>query len=237
MTPDLSSPTGGVAAHVDPATLSGLPNVIGQDRLQKYAVACGGDFSKAVRLYTWNVEASAAFLGAFAALEVGLRNAMHTRLTAQASTASWWTQLQFSSDDEDLIDQALRELNRKKPGAWTPGHLVAELRFGFWVGLLANKYHSRFWEKGLTQAFPGYPTGSRRAYLHESFDRLRLLRNRAAHHEPIHARDLMIDHKLMCELAGYLDVDLEAWIESHTRLPAVVAGRGTTLTTTRPTSF
>lgn len=223
--------------HVDPATLPGLPIVIGQDRFEKYLRTCRGDQTQALRLYSWNVEASAAFLGAFAALEVGLRNALHRELSNQASSSSWWMKLEFTGGDDELIDNALGELEPRKRGAWTPGHVVAELRFGFWVGLLANRNHKRFWEAGLIRAFPHYPTTGRRDYLHEAFERLRLLRNRAAHHEPIHARDLMVDHALMCELAGFIDPDLQTWIKTHTRLPSVVMERGRTLSAARPTRF
>lgn len=172
-----------------------------------------------------------------AALEVGLKNSLHRELSAQASSPSWWRHLQFTGGDDDLIDKALDEIEKRKQNIWTPGHVVAELRFAFWVGLLANRNHARFWEAGLVNAFPHYPTTRRRDYLHESFERLRLLRNRAAHHEPIHARDLMIDHELMCELAGYIDPDLQMWIKTHTRLPTVVAGRNLTLTAARITRF
>lgn len=231
-----SAPSGGIA-HVDPAELSGLPTVIGQDRFLKYLNQCRGDQAQALRLYSWNVEASAAFLGAFAALEVGLRNALHRELSTQASTPSWWAKLEFTGGDERLIDEAIEDLKQRKRDAWTPGHVVAELSFGFWMGLLGNRYHQRFWEAGLKRAFPHYPTTKRRDYLHASFERLRLLRNRAAHHEPIHARDLLVDHALMCELAGYIDPDLHLWIRTHTRLPSVVMGRGLTLTAMRPTRF
>jgi hypothetical protein len=34
------------------------------------------------------------------------------------------------------------------------GHVVAELNFGFWIGMLANRYHQRLWEKNLYTRSP-----------------------------------------------------------------------------------
>lgn len=221
---------------VDPANLPGLPSIVGADRFAPYLLAEGNDHGRAARLYAWNVEASAGLLGAFAALEVGLRNAMHDSLTGMFQRSDWWHQAPLSISDRDEAMEAEDYVDRRKgAGNWGAGHVVAELKTSFWEGLLVNKYHASFWEKGLSSAFPHYQ--GRRDGLRVRMERLRLLRNRAAHHEPIFARDLNIDHRYMCELASFVAPDLETLVASHSRLPGIVAARAQTIGGARPTRF
>lgn len=221
---------------VDPAILTSLPRTIGIDRFAPYLADREGNPEEAVRLYAWNVEASAAVLGAYAALEVGLRNAMHDALGVTFGRIDWWEAAGLSLLDLNQIRSAEDYLDKRKgPGSWGAGHVVAELKASFWEGLLANRYHAALWERGLRRAFAHY-TG-RRSALRERMERLRLLRNRAAHHEPIFARDLGVDHRFMCELAGFVSPDLETWIASHSRLPSVIVGRTATVNGSRPSRF
>ncbi|WP_248704733.1 hypothetical protein [Curtobacterium sp. MWU13-2055] len=221
---------------VDPATLTSLPQTIGTDRFAPYLVARSGNPDEGIRLYTWNVEASAALLGAYAALEVGLRNAIHDQLRATFNRDDWWEAAPITYADLQEVRSAEGYLDQRKgPGSWSAGHVVAELKTSFWEGLLVNRYHASLWETGLKQAFPHY--AGRRSDLRARMERLRFLRNRAAHHEPIFARDLSIDHQYMCELAGYVSLDLATWIASHSRLPSVIVSRSQTILGARPSRF
>lgn len=222
--------------HIDPATLSSLPDIVGSDRFAPYLAAQDGSEAEGLRLYAWNIEASAGLLGAFAALEVGVRNAIHGRLTGVFARADWWTQAPLRASERGQIADAAAYLDRRRGvGCWSPGHLIAELRASFWESLLVNRYHASLWERGLSEAFPNY--SGRRAELRSRMERLRLLRNRAAHHEPIFARDLMVDHGYICDLAGYVSADLRTWITSHSRLPGIVADRPATISGQRTPRF
>lgn len=201
-----------------------------------YLAAQGGVQAQGLRLYTWNVEASAALLGAYAALEVGLRNAMHDQLSTSFGRPDWWQAAALSANDLDQVDEAAAYLDRRKgPGTWGPGHVVAELKTSFWEGLLVNRFHAALWNQHLEHAFPNY--SGRRSDLRSRIERLRLLRNRATHHEPIFARDLNIDHQYMCELASFVAADLRLWIASHSRLPGVITSYGATVGGSRPSRF
>ncbi|MEV8213321.1 hypothetical protein [Leifsonia sp. NPDC077715] len=190
----------------------------------------------ALRLYTWNIEASAALLGTASAMEVGVRNAMHHRLTEMFGRVDWWAAAPLRFGELDQVRNAAMYLDRRKgPGAWTTGHVIAELRASFWEGLLVNRYHASLWERGLSTAFPHF-TG-RRSNLRTRMERLRLLRNRAAHHEPIFARDLQVDYAYLCDVAGYVSPHLHAWIASHSRLPEIIAERPATIAGRRTARF
>lgn len=102
------------------------------------------------------------------------------------------------------------------------GKVVAELSFGFWWSLLADEYNRTLWEPCLRHAFDGRV---RRRRLHRELDELRRLRNRIAHHEPIHARDLATDMERLVDTAGRISAVLRDHVEQTTRVPEVLAVR------------
>jgi hypothetical protein len=99
------------------------------------------------------------------------------------------------------------------------------LPFGFWVSLLGsgNSYDQRLWRTALYRAFPGYHGG--RHALHRKLDFLRVLRNKIAHHAPIHHRHLDADHEAIMTVLGYIDAPLAALVARYSSVPAVLASR------------
>lgn len=87
--------------------------------------------------------------------------------------------------------------------------------------MLASRYHQRMWEKTLVHAFPYY-TGLRRS-LHGDLERLRKLRNRIAHHEPVFDRNLAIDHQIICSLIGYIEPEAKIWVMNNSRIAEILA--------------
>ena len=57
---------------------------------------------------------------------------------------------------------------------------------------------------------------------HRALDRLRLLRNRVAHHEPIFEQSLVEDYHRILDVAGWISADVRGWIERHSRVPALL---------------
>ncbi|MFC5123656.1 hypothetical protein ACFPRL_09645 [Pseudoclavibacter helvolus] len=57
---------------------------------------------------------------------------------------------------------------------------------------------------------------------------LNYVRNRAAHHEPVHARDLRRDRRLALDLAGWIAEDAREWITDVSSLSNVIAQRPST---------
>ncbi len=80
---------------------------------------------------------------------------------------------------------------------------MAELTFGFWRYLLARKHHTDLWVPGLHRAFPNLLDAARkRREAEDRLEHLHFLRNRVAHHEPIHRRTLLKDYGELLDLAG-----------------------------------
>ncbi|GAA0434489.1 hypothetical protein Acor_08950 [Acrocarpospora corrugata] len=108
------------------------------------------------------------------------------------------------------IADAAKQVTRAGLSA-APDRIVEELSFGFWVSLLGsgNNYDQHLWRPALYRAFPGWR--GRRRDLHLKLDYLRVLRNKIAHHAPIHHRHLTVDHDRVLECLGYVDAGLARW--------------------------
>jgi hypothetical protein len=201
-----------------------LERLVHPERLAPLLLETNGDLRKAINLYAWSIEISAAFWGSFHMLEVSFRNALHGQLTLLAGQEDWWLKQSNLLHDfeKDEIAKAISRATRIHAQS-TPGHVVAELGFAFWVGLLANGYHNSLWQNRLERAFPHF--SGLRTELHFNLDRLRKLRNRIAHHEPIHDRDLRRDNELIYFILGYIEPAVAAWVDELSRIPEVLSQR------------
>ena len=180
--------------------LDALVASLSPERIATYMVATRGDREKAMRLYTWNTAASAAFYGPLQGLEVVLRNAMHRELVAFYGL-DWYgnTACGFDAGTLRRIEAAKDDLRRDGYPV-DPPHLVAALPFGFWVALLGRggragglgapkrNYEMTLWRPCLHKAFHNAKVS--RVQAHHPLDYLRTFRNRIAHHEPIFTRHL-----------------------------------------------
>lgn len=213
-----------------------LTRLLNADRLATYVRACHGDQDAALRLYAWNVEVASAFWGSFNVLEVALRNAIHAKLSTLASQEDWWNaQIGLHQFEQRRVTDAIGAARRAKGTAVVPGHIVAELSFGFWTGLLANRYHQRLWVPALHGAFP-HLVGPRRE-LHRKQESLRKLRNRIAHHEPIFARNLTADHDRLLDILGAISLVAVDWVTQNSRVPQTISRRNDVVTGTQSTTF
>lgn len=185
-----------------------------------YLAACEGDPERAIELYDWNVKVSSAFFESIHYLEVGLRNVMDEALSA-AFGSTW-----LSPASPVLTDRSRKSIAiaLKHAGGTTAPHgkIVAELPFGFWWSLLADEYNRPLWQPALRHAFEA-PV--RRRKLHAELDDVRRLRNRIAHHEPIHGRDLEADLARVVDLAGRVGAALGPHIAVTSRVPQVLANK------------
>jgi hypothetical protein len=204
-----------------------LQGIASDARLGPYLGAFGGDRRAAARLYAWNIQVSSAFQAPLGCLEVACRNAMHQRLAGLFGRDDWWVapDLRLHYTANHIVTDAIAEVQRRG-NPLTPGRVIAELPFGFWVSLLGSgtDYETRLWRPALRRAFPGYR--GRRPPLHQELDEARKLRNRIAHHEPLHRRDLAADHARVMRLLAYISPGYAAWVAEHDRVPEVLAARG-----------
>ena len=166
-------------------------------RLSSFLRQTNGDIPFALRLYEWNAHLSASVFELLGHVEVVIRNSMHRELVQwhleKFGNENWFTNehglfVSRAMTDISVAIERVRRRNREISG----DRIVSELNFGFWRFLLAKQYRTTLWPSALKNAFPQLETngvvilGSRLTSLHG-------LRNRIAHHEPIHTRDLSSD--------------------------------------------
>ncbi|WP_322747278.1 MULTISPECIES: hypothetical protein [unclassified Frankia] len=168
------------------------------------------------------MEISAAFHESLGLLEVVLRNALHDQLTVWHGQTGrrdhWYDDPVGILEAHRRHDIAATRVRLQREGkAVAPGRIIAELSFGFWRYLLTRRYEATLWTPALRHAFPGLrPT--RRASVYAPTNDLVRLRNRIAHHEPIHNRPLATLQDDIFLVAGYIDPAVEAWIRGLSRV-------------------
>jgi hypothetical protein len=126
-----------------------------------------------------------------------------------------------------LVDQIVRARAQATRNGKNPeihGKVVAELTFGVWRYMLAATYQTTLWAPALRRAFPHLGSQKREA-VYTPVDHLNALRNRIAHHEPIHRQNLEARHKELLRVARWIDPAAAAWIEQTSRVPQVLAAR------------
>jgi hypothetical protein len=201
---------------------------ISELRFRSYLEASGGDHDRAVALYSWNVQISAAFLETLCHLEVLFRNSIDRQFPDSDPTAAlsilradcWLSDpALLTSDSREKVNDAIARLERvgKRP---TRGRVIASLSFGFWHALFAGVYED-LWRTRLASGFP-HGNGRRRQVAGLAGQLLHF-RNRIAHHEAIFPGSLGERHDEVLELASLMDVDAGTYISALSRVPTLLA--------------
>lgn len=207
------------------------------DRLRSYLAAASGDLAAAIDLYDWNAEVGGALHEDIGRLEVVFRNSLDETLVAYGSSqgwpAVWYRRRQLFPGKhgaralEDI--ETARTRATRRGAAETHGKVIAELSFGFWRFLCTPPYLTSMWVPALAGAFPNHPKqGDPRAVRKDVDDRIQrihFLRNRIAHHEPIHQRDLQRDIDSIIELTGWICADTREWVTRSSRATEVLQRR------------
>lgn len=208
------------------------------ERLSSYLQASGGDLKAALKLYEWNTFMSGALHEDIGRVEVVLRNALDQALTVHGQNSGWptaWYQRQslfpgkHGQRAQADINTARDRATRRNTVPEAQGKVVAELTFGFWRFLCTGPYLTSLWVPALAAAFPNHPDPDDprrvRADVDDRVQRVHFVRNRVAHHEPIHHRDWQRDHGGMIDLLGWICTETAEWAASLSRVDAVLAVR------------
>ena len=216
----------------DPASVACLPARLGDARLAPYLARYRGDTRLAIRLHAWNAELSSVFWGPIGLLEVTLRNAIHDRLRA-GRPDDWWNHsdlVRMTEREERALARAIDKLAYAGNYHPTADDVVASTAMGLWVGLLdtgyardpLRDYETALWAPRVKDAFP-YRGELGRRQVHAKLNRVRVFRNRIAHHEPIYYKDPRGIRDLVLECLGLFDPDLQRYAAASQRIDAVLA--------------
>lgn len=211
--------------------MEGLRTSLGDARFSRYRKHYAGNDVYALRLYHWNTTVSAAMWGPICVLEVALRNAIHTQMIEARGRDDWWNDkfLCLCQDERRSITSARERLASLRIENPTADQVVATMSFGFWTGLLGAgrprdpgySYETALWQPRLHRAFPNKGNLGRK-YIYAELEKVRALRNRIAHHEPIFAAPLQTLFHQTATLAGLISTGLEDYIRAHSRALEVI---------------
>lgn len=193
-----------------PGAVADLLKALSEPRFQTYLTQANGDPEMGMRKYVWNAALASGLHGPVHILEVVLRNAVHDRLK-HVRGASWFDLPNLLKGPEAAMVNEARSYIATRGEPATPDKIIAELSFRFWVGIFSRKY-DRLWISSLQAVFDPRPV---RHELHEKLDRLRTLRNRMAHHEPILHRHLMADLADIKQIVGSISPAVLDWLNWH----------------------
>lgn len=201
------------------------------ERLGSYMVAADGDLELAFTLYEWNMRASAAVLTTTGMVEVLVRNALDEQLMGWARDRhqgrSWFDAAPLDQQGRNDVAKARERASRHGRTPEVHGKVVAELSLGFWRYLVASRYLTSMWIPATHAAFPhgAQDLRRRRSDTETRLQRLLFVRNRAAHHEPIHRRDLSMDLRAAVELSAWICPDAAAWVADKSSIRQLVHER------------
>ena len=177
-------------------------------RLTKYLAATNNDPHRALRLYALNTRVSAEFLADLHYVEIALRNRFDEQLTLTFG-ASWFDQPGFKAllplRSMDILRTARSKAAKHLPAGTPvkPGKVIAELSFGFWLTLTNPSFEHTLWVPCLHKAFRPRRVPARSAF-NAMLEKLRVLRNRVAHHEPIFHLNLQLQHRVLADVCRLL---------------------------------
>ena len=202
--------------------------VISIERLQGYGSTADTDLPGTVANYLWNIALCEAFYPLLNGVEVALRNRVHAAMTMHTGK-QWWMERNskyLRPYEIELAQRAISRLRKKSKRQPRVGEIVAELMLGFWVALFDPEYEQTYWHgNGLKAVMPYAPRSELgchkiRARLH----RIRDLRNRVFHHEPIwHWLHLSALHEEILETTRWLSGDWWRALLINDRFDAVHA--------------
>ncbi|UHQ19585.1 Abi family protein [Lysobacter sp. KIS68-7] len=201
--------------------MSILEDALSLERFGRYLAWAGGDRSAAIELYTLNTRISESLYTPLQMLEVALRNRIH-RVLAEMRGEDWMLHAcnLFGDHQPRQVAEAIDHIARagRDPIA---SRVVAALSLGFWTAMFGRAYEET-WREGLYRiARREDGKHLRRKDLSTPLMRIRELRNRIAHHEPVIHWDLYKTNNQLMQILHWLSPPAARWCEAHSRFAHV----------------
>lgn len=198
-----------------------IKNALSAARISTYEAATTvvPQLSGALALYAWNSQVSAAMLSPLHMCEVVIRNAISDALTAEYGEQWPWNHAFEMSLPTSGKFNMRAHLTAKRKGKPTAGKVIPELAFVFWEKMFTGRFDGQIWNKHLKNVMPNinatWNTQVARGEINKDLNKIRGLRNRIAHHEPIFNRVLANDFQLIEKLINFRCPITAAWMVQH----------------------
>lgn len=182
-------------------------------RLDRYMHMAKGDLKLALAFHNWNTALGSSLHLPLQIFELSFRNCLHDSLSGRFGHD--WYDSQFAildADGQRTVTVAKDKLIKQGRPISSPP-VIAQFTFGFWLNLLKRRYETPFWIPAIKNGFTHAPKPVMRQATFDAVDKIRNLRNRIAHHEPIYTRDLRAELKHVTHVAAWICPDTAQWIE------------------------
>lgn len=210
---------------------------LSKSRLSKYLLSSKGEEKKAIRLYRANLALSGALYTVLSNFEISLRNAINTQLSIHFGDSDWIINQQTGYMADPKLDNSVlrykfvhkKKINntlkniRKKRITPTSGMVISDQTLGFWVSYFEKKTYAAIGgHSAINPIFTNLPPNTKRSAIYDRLEKIRMLRNRIAHHEPIcfakgtnnfNLTETEKTYELIYELLGWMDSDLKKWVK------------------------
>lgn len=163
-----------------------LEKVFSSERIGRYLEWASGDEKVAVNIYAKNIELSSSLYLPLHMIEVVLRNVVSEALKKEYGEKWIFDCDIFDSDwHKNQVYEKIERIKKNNNINLTYGKVVAEQSFAFWTSMFGRKYDF-LWQKCLYQiVYKEKRSNVDRKTFSERLSKIRYLRNRIAHHEPI----------------------------------------------------
>ncbi|MCB9990873.1 MAG: Abi family protein [Rhodospirillales bacterium] len=185
------------------------------ERFNRYLGLADNDTDQALQFYATNAVLSQSLYIPLQALEVTLRNSLHSVLNEDMD--EYW----FDRPGVLLAKNQLLQIGEAKAKLVTDkkdissGAVIAALSFGFWTSMFKPDYEE-LWRHCLHKiVMPEKRKGMTRKTFSGPLEPIRTIRNRIAHHECIIGLDLRNHYFQIKNLTGLLAPEACHWIETY----------------------
>lgn len=168
-------------------------SIMSTARMSRYKKACSGKTREAMTLYRLNLKLSQEFFTVVSCFEIAIRNKINSHFLN--TLGKDWLRDGIMKDGIfdnkycKLTNKSIKDSVKKLGSSYTHNKLVAELGFGFWRFLFAQRQYSST-GKNLLKIFVNKPMSTPTVQYNQKFvfnklAEINSIRNRIAHHEPI----------------------------------------------------
>ncbi|ARS41470.1 hypothetical protein CA265_18150 [Sphingobacteriaceae bacterium GW460-11-11-14-LB5] len=215
-----------------------LESYLSQPRLNRFLRATGNSKVKAQKLYRINLRVCQAFYPIMNLFETFLRNAVYNTIAAHFADNDWiinqksgfMSHLSLAPSRYYLkgqVDKGEVEIRRKR-NVVTASRLIAEQTFGFWTAFFDNHHYILVGGAPLN-AFIHKPQNINRSALAAKLLRIRTLRNRIYHNEPICFSGNTVEFSLarkvlddIHDILEWISPDLKSYTDSFNSIVAKI---------------
>lgn len=196
-----------------------IRHTLSQPRLSTYE-RFTATLEDALELYQWNANISGAFFPCLHICEVTIRNAVSEVLFKQHGNQWPWENGFINTLPNPRHGYNPRNnVKQARDKVSDVNKVIPELNFVFWQKMFTSRHDAQLWLPHLRDTFPYAPSHSDiatlRSEIYNDLEKIRRLRNRIAHHEPIFRRDLNKDYEAIIKLIGYRCCDTAQWLCSN----------------------